>query len=243
MSSEPDGPHLLVLADSLSFHGPAGPVVLTDPRLYPNVAAAGLGGQADVVARLGWTARDAWWALTKDPRVATVLAPRADVLVLGVGQMDHLPAAIPTYLRDGIPYLRPGELRRQVRRVYRSAGPQVIRATGGRFRQLPQRATDHYLSRITQAVRILAPAGDRTPVVLLGPSPHTAASYPSHRQHAPAVVAARRWAAANDAGFVDLDPIVGPSLRAGTGNPDGLHWGWDVHRAIGQAIASAAALP
>jgi hypothetical protein len=153
--------------------------------------------------------------------------------------MDHLPAAVPTYLRDGIPYVRPGGLRRQVRRAYRAAGPQVIRATGGRLRQLPQRATDHYLTRITQAVRLLAPQGPRTPVVLLGPSPHAAPSYPSHRHHGPAVAAGRRWAAGNGAAFVDLDPIVGPSLRAGTGNPDGLHWAWEVHAAIAGEIAAA----
>ena len=35
--------------------------------------------------------------------------------MLGVGQMDHLPASLPTWLRDGIPYVRPGSLRRQVR--------------------------------------------------------------------------------------------------------------------------------
>ena len=36
----------------------------------------------------------------------------------------------------------------------------------------------------------------------------------------------------------DLDPIVGPSLAAGTGNPDGMHWGWDAHEGIGLALAA-----
>lgn len=229
--------HLLVLGDSLAFHGPDRPHPPSDPRLYPNVTAAALGGdvRADLVARLGWTARDAWWALTKDPRVWGECLPRADALVLGVGQMDHLPASVPTWLRDSIPYVRPGSLRRAVRRAYTSTSPHVIRATGGRVRQLPQVATDHYLTRIVQAVHVYRPG---IPVVLLGPSPHQAASYPSHRQHAPAVTAARRWAAANEVGFVDLDPIVTPSLRAGTGNPDGLHWAWEVHERIGQALAA-----
>ena len=229
--------HLLVLGDSLAFHGPDRPHPPSDPRLYPNVTAAALGRdvRADLVARLGWTARDAWWALTKDPRVWGECLPRADALVLGVGQMDHLPASVPTWMRDVIPYVRPGSLRRAVRRTYTSTSPHVIRATGGRLRQLPQVATDHYLSRIVQAVHVYRPG---IPVVLLGPSPHQAASYPSHRQHAPAVAAARRWAAANEVGFVDLDPIVTPSLRAGTGNPDGLHWAWEVHERIGQALAA-----
>ncbi len=222
--------HLLVIADSLSFHGPQRPEVLTDSRLYPNVCAAALEAatgrpwRADVVARLGWTARDGWWALTKDPNVATVLAPRADALLLGVGQMDHLSAAVPTYLREGIAYLRPGGLRRRVRSVHQQWGPRVIRAT------------DTYLARIVQAVRLLA--GD-IPVVLLGPSPHSAPAYPSLRHHGPAVGAARRWAVAHGTGFVDLDPIVQPSLDAGTGNPDGMHWSFAVHEGVGTAAAGA----
>lgn len=237
-----DPRHLLVIADSLSFHGPQRPEVLTDARLYPNVCAAALEAatgepwRADVVARLGWTARDGWWALTKDPNVATVLAPRAGALLLGVGQMDHLSAAVPTYLREGIAYLRPGGLRRRVRSVHQEWAPRVIRATGGRLRQLPQAATDTYLARIVQAVRLLA--GD-IPVVLLGPSPHAAPAYPSLRHHAPAVTAARRWAAAHGTGFVDLDPIVQPSLDAGTGNPDGMHWSFAVHAGVGTAAADA----
>ena len=237
--------HVLVFADSLAFHGPDAPHPPNDPRLYPNVMAAamssslGVDVSSDLVARLGWTARDAWWALTKDPRVWGELVPRADAIVLGVGQMDHLPAALPTYLRDGIPYVRPGSLRRRVRTAYTTATPWVIRATGGRLRQLPQAATDTYLTRITQATRLLSPLGEDLPVVLLGPSPHAATAYPSHRHHAPAAAAARRWAEANGALLVELDPIVQPSLDAGTGNPDGMHWGWQVHAEIGAAVAEA----
>ena len=233
----PDARHALVLGDSLTFHGPDQPHRPSDPRLFPNVMARELGEavHADVVARLGWTARDAWWAVTKDPHVWGELLPRADALVLAVGQMDHLPAAIPTWLRESIPFVRPGSLRRQVRRAYGAAAPRVIRATDGRMRQLPQAATDHYLGRIVQGVDTYRPG---IPVVLLGPSPHAASAYPSLRQHAPAVDAARRWAVEHDIGFVDLDPIVGPSLAAGTGNPDGMHWGWEAHEGIGTALAA-----
>ena len=228
--------HVLVLGDSLAFHGPDAPHRPSDPRLYPTVMASILGPdvRADLVARLGWTARDAWWALTKDPNVWGELVPRADALVIGVGQMDHLPAAVPTWLREGIPYVRPGGLRRQVRRAYRTLSPWVIRATDGRLRQLPQAATDRYLTRIVEGVHHYRPG---IPVVLLGPSPHAAPAYPSHRNHDPAVEAARLWADRHGAGLVELDPIVGPSLLDGTGNPDGMHWGWDVHAAIGSAVA------
>jgi len=235
-----------VFGDSLTFHGPVSPVALTDPRLYPNVLGEALsaGGppvRVDVVARLGWTARDAWWALTKDPYVATVLAPAATAVVLAVGQMDQLPAAVPTYLRDGIAYLRPGWLRRAARRAYRGAGPALIRASGGRMRQLPQSATDTYLQRITQAVRLLSPLGPGLPIVLLGPAPYAAAAYPSQRPHRPAVAAGRAWAARAHVTFVDLDPLVGPGLADGSSNPDGMHWGWGVHRQVGLAVAAAIA--
>ena len=237
--------HVLVLGDSLTFHGPSGPVPVRDPRLYPNVVARlvgerlGVPARADVVARLGWTARDAWWAMTKDPVVASVLVPRADAVVLGLGQMDQLPAAVPTYLRDGIPYVRPGSVRRQVRAAYRRYGPVVIRGTGGRVRQLPQAATDTYLDRVLQALRLLTPAGDALPVVLLGPAPWRSAAYPVVRTHAPAVAAARAWARRAGVPMVDLDPLVGPSLADGTANPDGLHWSWSAHQLVGAAAAAA----
>jgi hypothetical protein len=239
--------HVLVFGDSLTFQGPAGAVPLRDARLWPNLVADLLSGasggrsrvRVDVVARLGWTARDAWWALTKDPVVATVLAPRADALVLAVGQMDQLPAAVPTYLRDGIPYLRPGALRRQVRRAYRAGAPWVVGATGGRMRQLPQAATDAYLRRVLQAMRLIAAPGAGLPTVLLTPSPWASRAYPSQRTHAPAVAAARRWGAAEAVALVELDPLVGPSLAAGTGNPDGLHWSWPVHQEVAAAVTAA----
>ena len=234
--------HVLVFGDSLSFHGPQHQHRPSDPRLYPNVLAAALAGptgeqvRADLVARIGWTARDAWWALTKDPHVWGELLPRADAIVLGVGGMDHLPAAVPTWLREGIPYVRPGGLRRRVRRAYAAASPHVIRASGGRMRQLPQAATDHYLARIVEGVHVFRPG---IPVALVGPSPYNAPSYPSTRPHVPAVAAARRWAQEHGAAFVDVDPIVTPELVAGSGNPDGMHWGWQSHERLGRALATA----
>src|SRR3954467_4782746 len=85
------GPRLLVFGDSLSFHGPEGPCAADEPRLWPNVAAAALGGTADLVAGIGWTARDAWWSLTGDPRVWADLH-HVDAVVLAVGSMDTLPS-------------------------------------------------------------------------------------------------------------------------------------------------------
>lgn len=199
------------------------------------LAAAGRDAQVDLVARLGWTARDGWWALTKDPRCWGEVLPRADAVVIGLGGMDHLPAAIPTYLREGIPYLRPGGLRRRVRAGYRVAAPRVVALTGGPWRQLPQAATDAYLGRIVDAVRYWRPGA---PIVLLGPAPHAAPDYPCTAGHDPAVRAARRFAAVRGVGFIDLDPLVGPCLRDGTANPDGMHWGWGSHARVGAAVAA-----
>ncbi|MBU6244757.1 MAG: hypothetical protein KGP12_06035 [Actinomycetales bacterium] len=241
--------HLLVLADSLAFHGPAQAQSPLDPRLYPQVCARKLardgveaeaGIEVDLVARQGWTARDAWWALTKDPMAFGVYVHRADWLIIGVGGMDHLPAAVPTWVRDSIPYIRPGALRRQARRAYRSASPAAIRLTAGRMRQLPQSATDRYLSRIVQAVRHWRPG---IPIAVVGPSSHRAATYPSQRHHRSAVAAGRAWAQAEQVAFVDVDPWVVPSLDAGTGNPDGMHWAWSVHDGVGRALAAALQAP
>lgn len=230
--------HLLVLADSLAFHGPVDTQAPTHPDLYPNVCARALGTdvKVDLVARFGWTARDAWWALTRDPMAFGVYVNRADYLILGVGGMDHLPAAVPTWLRDSIPYVRPGSLRRWVRRTYRLAAPKVIAASGGRMRQLPQQGTDRYLTRIVAAVRYYRPG---IPIALVGPSAHAAPSYPSHRHHRLAVIAGLKWSRANGVEFMDVDNWVVPSLAAGTGNPDGIHWAWSVHESLGSALAIA----
>jgi len=231
---------MLVLGDSLTFHGPQRAEPVTDPRLWPNVAAAALSpagdARVDLLARLGWTARDAWWALTKDPVAWSVLVPRADVLVLAVGGMDALPASVPTYLREGIAYLRPAPLRRRVRRGYRRLHPGVVRLTGGRLRVLPQAATDRYLTRVVEGVRHYRPG---LPVVALTPSPWRSPDYPVHVTHPASVAACRAWAAGAGVRLVELDPLVAPVHARGGGNPDGLHWDWPTHAAVGSAVAEA----
>ena len=230
-------PRILLLGDSLAFHGPARPELLTEPGLYPHVLAGELGAEVDVVARLGWTARDAWWALTKDPHVYSVLLPRAAGVVLAGGGSDSLPASLPTYLKDGIAYLRPGGLRRAVRAAYHRAHPRVVRLLDGRVRTLPQRATDTYLARCVEGIRQLRPG---LPIVGIVPPPYDS-PYHGHvtRLHPPAAEAARRWGLRMGVPMVDTVPLVAPALAAGTLNPDGMHWSWEVHAEVGRALADA----
>jgi len=228
--------HVLVIADSLAFHGPEQIEVPTDPRLYPQVCGAVLGAGVDLLAREGWTARDAWWGLTKDPNAYGRYLPRADAVIIGVGGMDQLPASVPTWVRDSIPYVRAGSLRRAVRKAYRRVTPAIIIATAGAMRQLPQQATDRYLSRIIQAVRAVRGS---IPIVLLAPTVYDSAYYPSNRHHGRAVQAAHALGAAMQVPVVDPDPMVQPGLLNGSANADGLHWSWDAHTRVGQALAEA----
>lgn len=228
--------NLLIVGDSLTFHGPDQAHRPTDARLWPNIAGRELGLDVDVAAGIGWTTRDAWWALTRDPMIWGEYLPRAQVLVLAVGGMDALPAALPTYLRQGIAYIRPGWVRRRVRTAYLGVTPRVIAALGGPLRQLPQRATDHYASRIVQAVRTWYP---QLPIVAMTPSPHRAGLYPTQRFYAPSVRAAHRWANENRVTMVDISEAAQRGLDNGWVNPDGMHWGWQTHEQIGGMVAEA----
>ncbi|WP_233357169.1 diglucosylglycerate octanoyltransferase [Saccharomonospora iraqiensis] len=225
---------ILVFGDSLSFHGPDGAHAADDPRLWPNVTAGALGGRAELVAGFGWSARDVWWALTGDPRVWAEL-PHADVVVFAVGSMDTLPSPLPTYLRTGLRYLRPGSLRRAVRGAYHAAQPVLSTALRGRPPVLPARLTVHYLDTAVTAVRALRPS---LPVLGWLPSVHRAASYGHvHTERARTARELTRWARRAEVPLLDLPAVVGPHVWGGHGNPDGMHWGWAGHTAVGHAMA------
>lgn len=230
-------PVLLVLADSLAFHGPERAEPANDPRLWHNVAAAEVHGRAELLAGYGWTARHAWYALTHDPRIWSVL-PSVDALVLGVGGMDTLPAPLPTALRDLIPALRPDLVRRAVRTGYLSALPKLARGLarlpGGGPVALPPRLTVRYLEECRHAVTIIRPG---IPVVSLLPSVHRASAYGGvHTGRAAAEQATRVWASQVGAATLDLSALVGAHIIAGEGNADGIHFGWWGHRAVGEAL-------
>jgi lysophospholipase L1-like esterase len=227
-------PHLLVFGDSLSFHGPEGPCPADDSRLWPNVAAADLSGHVDLVAGIGWTARDVWWSLTGDPRVWADLH-HVDAIVLAIGSMDTLPSPLPTYLRTGLRYLRPDGVRRVVRGAYLAAQPKLSVALRGRPAVLPAKLTVHYLDQSVAALRALRP---ELPIFGMLPSVHRAAAYGGvHTARPGAAAAMASWAARADVPLLDLAGVVGEHVLSGAGNPDGMHWGWAGHAAVGAAMA------
>jgi diglucosylglycerate octanoyltransferase len=227
-------PIVLMFGDSLSFHGPDGPHPADDPRLWPNLASAALGGRTELFAGFGWTARDAYWALVGDPRVWTLM-PKADVLVLAVGSMDTLPSPLPTYLREGIRYLRPDPLRRWARRAYLGAQPWLARLTRGRPAALPAGLTVRYLDKILVSIRALRPD---LPAVGVLPPMHRAHSYGFVHTARPRTASAiRSWGGQVGVPLLDLAALTGDHVLAGHGNPDGMHWGWDAHRMVGDALA------
>lgn len=232
------GPTLLVFADSLAFHGPADPMPADDPRLWPNVMAARLGGTALLFAKAGWTARDAWWALAGDPNVWAAL-PRIDGLVLAVGSMDTLPSPLPTYLRGGLRYLRPDGLRRWARTTYTAAQPVLSRLLAGRPVALPAARSVHYLDQTLGAIRALRPD---LPAYAILPPTHRAASYGYvHTGFAPATAAIGEWGRRRDVPLLDLAALTRDHVLGGHGNPDGMHWGWAAHCSVGEAMAELVA--
>lgn len=231
-----DEPVLLVLGDSLAHHGPERAHPADHPQIWPVLAAAQMGWRLELVARIGWTSRDAWWALTQDPRVWAAV-PRAGAVVLAVGGMDSLPSPLPTALREGLRYVRPPTLRRAVRRAYLAAQPRL--APLGRPVALPPRLSVDYLEQCRAALQGLRP---ELPVIGTLPSVHHSPAYGSvHKGRPAAERALRAWSRERDVPMVDLAAAVGPHMGAGGANPDGMHWGWAGHRAVADAVVAAVA--
>jgi hypothetical protein len=230
------GPRALIFSDSLSFYGPEGPMPADDPRLWPNLLAEALDGHVEVFAGYGWTARDAWWSLTGDPRVWAEL-PKIDVLVLAVGNMDTLPSPLPTYLRQGLRHLRPPGLRRAARTAYLAAQPHLARLFRGRPVALPPAQTVEYLTEVVEAIRVLRPD---LPIIGVLPGVHRAATYGGvHTGRQPAVDAMCAWSDRAGVPLVDLAVVTTEHVYSGNANPDGMHWGWQGHRLVGEAFAKA----
>jgi hypothetical protein len=224
---------IVVLADSLSYYGPKGGLPADDPRIWPNLVGARLGVPVELIARIGWTSRDIWWAITQDPRVWAVI-PKASVVVLAFGGMDSLPSPLPTALREGIRYLRPDWLRAAIRDGYGWLQPRL--SPLGWPMAIPPRVTIEYLERIRGALEHLRP--DLRLIVCLPPthdSPYYGHAHPGHSRTAGAITA---WAA--DAGLptVDFAPASIENFARPGHNPDGIHWGFDMHNTVADLVAA-----
>lgn len=227
-------PVLLVIADSLAYFGPKGGLPADDPRIWPNMVAAELDWDVELVARIGWTCRDAYWALIGDPRVWAAV-PRAGAVVFAVGGMDTLPSPLPTALREMIRYIRPPRLRRGVRASYNWLQPKLSKL--GRPVALPPKVSVDYLEQSREALAQLRP---ELPVVAVLPSVHKCDAYGRvHRGRARAVKALQAWSGKTSVPLVDLGAAVRDDIESGAANPDGIHWGWAGHAAVATAMTKA----
>lgn len=224
-------PVLLVIADSLSYFGPKGGLPADDPRIWPNLVAAELDWDVELVARIGWTCRDGYWALIGDPRVWAAV-PRAGAVVFAVGGMDTLPSPLPTALRELIRYVRPPRLRRGVRATYNWLQPKLSKL--GRPVALPPRVSVGYLEDSREALAQLRP---ELPIIGVLPSVHKCDAYGRvHRGRPRAVKALRAWSERTSVPLVDLGEAVRDDIESGDANPDGIHWGWAGHQAVATAM-------
>ncbi|MQY20762.1 hypothetical protein NRB20_38700 [Nocardia sp. RB20] len=226
-----DRPVLLVIADSLAYFGPKGGLPANDPRIWPNLVAAELDWDVELIGRIGWTCRDAYWALIGDPRVWAAV-PRAGAVVFATGGMDSLPSPLPTALRELIRYVRPPAVRRRVRDGYNWLQPRLSKL--GRPVALPPHVSIDYLEQSRVSLAQLRP---ELPVVGVLPSVHDCEAYGRvHTGREPAVRALREWSAKTAVPLVDLGEAVRDNVFHGESNPDGIHWGWEGHTAVARAM-------
>lgn len=227
---------ILVLADSLSFYGPVGGLAADDERIWPNRVGAALGRPVELFARIGWTSRDIWWAITQDPRIWAAL-PKADVVVLAYGGMDSLPSPLPTALREQIRYVRPAGLRQRVRDAYGWLQPRLSRV--GWPMALPPGLTVNYYEKVRASIAHLRPD---LPIVVALPPTHASPYYGhAHPGRVPTSSAIERWANSHGLPIVDFYPITAADFTDGpdTMNPDGIHWGLHTHEAVADLLAPA----
>lgn len=230
---------LVVLGDSLAFHGPEGPVPLADERLYPNhlrrrlSEVTGDAWTCTVVARAGWGMREIWLALQRDVHLQQEVLVGADAVVMAAGSVDTLPVGVPRGLLATLPFVRPTPLRRRLRRWIDAVHPDLVRATNARLRYTPRSVYRHAWPKSVDAVRLFT---RDAPLCAVLPAVHLGDYYAGSRRHHPEV---RRVTAALAAErgvpLVDLATLGEPYLDRM--NPDGLHWSWEQHEAVADAMA------
>ena len=226
---------LLIFADSLAYYGPQGGLPADDPRIWPNIVADQLDWDPELIGRIGWTCRDVWWAATQDPRSWAAL-PRAGAVIFATSGMDSLPSPLPTAMREMMRYVRPPRLRRWVRDGYGWLQPRLSPVSRS---ALPPKLTVEYLEMTRGAIDFNRPG---IPIVAALPSVHIADTYGhAHHGRAGTVSAVTRWAALHDIPLVDLKAAVAEHVLGGRGNPDGIHWNFEAHRAVADLMLKALA--
>lgn len=229
---------MLILSDSLAFVGPRTPHPVDDPRLWPNVMASIAHVDVETFADFGWTARDVWYAITHSAQLWPVLR-RADAVVLAVGSYDTVPNPLPSWLWKRTAMIRSRQVRGVVSRAHRSVVPLLTRL----FYYLPgdgpvvlrPRLTTHYLDA---SCTLLRRARQGVPVLGMTPIVSSARLYAGlHKGRPRAEQAMREWAAAANVPLLDLPAVIGDHMLSGRGNPDGMHLGWEGHKALGEAFA------
>jgi len=231
---------ILVLGDSLCYHGPDSRLRLDDPRMFPNIMAARVEAltarpaAATVVARSGWTTRDIWELVTKDVHTQEDLLPGADIVVLHAVGADALPVGIPTWAKDLIPRVTHRTTRKQLRRLYFERHATLVKATGARMRMVPRSVSLDLWPRLVDMVRFYSGGAG---VIGCGCPPTAGLLHGRRDPHSAAgTEELRKLAAAKDVPFVDPQRLCDTSAY----NPDGIHWDYASHRRIGEALADAA---
>ena len=230
---------LVVLGDSLAFHGPEVPLPPAWPTFYPSLLrdrlaeATGRPWTCTVVAREGWGLRDIWLALQKDVHLQQDVLMGADAVVLGAGSFDFVPVGVPTPLRALLPYVRPTALRRRLRVWLDQAHPWLVRATRGAIVRTPAEVYEHCWRKSVGALRLFAPDAALCAVL---PTVHRSDYYARmHPHHGRGMALTRRLGRELAVPLVDLAAITARHLDEL--NPDGIHWGWAQHAEVAEAMA------
>ena len=182
--------------------------------------------------------QELWLALQKDVHLQQQLLMEADAVVIGMGSADSLSVAVPRWVMMALPYLRPKGLRREVRRRIAHLHPSLTRVTGGVMRYTPPDVISHAFTKSVDAVRLFA--GPEVPLVAVLPPWHRTVYYgglTTHHERVHALLG--RLAAEKGVDVVDLAALT--RHRLDELNVDGAHWGWDIHRDVGTAMARSLA--